>query len=121
MCSRVNTVPAPVTAAAHNAPLTGAIEGLLDTPGELKPLELSATTELMVAATGFVGLPISHVETNPIVAAAAEYTGAQRKVETVQNEMHKLNARLVDVEAMLREATADRDTKKQILQALVAS
>jgi predicted nucleic acid-binding Zn-ribbon protein len=58
---------------------------------------------------------------NPVVAAAKEYSDAQTKVLTSIREVDNLRLRLQQAENAYKDAEADREIKKQVLQKLVAS
>ena len=58
---------------------------------------------------------------NPVVAAAKEYSDAQTKVLTSIREVDNLRLRLQQAENAYKDAEADREIKKSVLQKLVAS
>ena len=61
----------------------------------------------------------THLAGNPIVDAAAAYTSAQESVDTAVANVAELESELASAKARLEEVRADRDMKKQVLQALV--
>ena len=56
---------------------------------------------------------------NPIVDAAAAYTSAQEDVDIAVAHVAELESDLSSAKTWLEEVKADRDLKKQVLQALV--
>ena len=61
----------------------------------------------------------THLAGNPIVDAAAAYTSAQGDVDTAVAHVAELESDLSSAKTRLEEVKADRDLKKQVLQALV--
>jgi hypothetical protein len=61
----------------------------------------------------------THLAGNPIVDAAAAYTSAQANVDMAAAHLAELESDLSSAKTRLEEVKADRDLKKQVLQALV--
>jgi hypothetical protein len=57
---------------------------------------------------------------NPVIYAAAEYTGAQKRVEAAAQTIKRIRIELDAAENEQKEAIEDRNVKKSVLQKLVA-
>ena len=106
--------------ASWNAANTGSDSTAIATA----PTVEAITKEMMKAVTApgpAFRIPPSgtHLAGNPIVDAAAAYTSAQGDVDTAVAHVAELESDLSSAKTRLEEVKADRDLKKQVLQALV--
>jgi len=109
---RSTVEPNPIVAAASQQPVKPFDPIALD---PLKNIDGGFYSE-----PPFVVQPRDTMKSNPIVAAAAEYTEAQKRVETAAQTIKRIRIELDDAENEQKEAVADRDVKKSVLQKLVA-
>ena len=87
----------------------------------LGPLELTQPwAATPIPRTQAQTIPVI-VDPNPVVAAAKEYSDAQTKVLTSIREVDNLRLRLQQAENAYKDAEADREIKKSVLQKLVAN